>query len=824
MTSVLLISIPVQAQSLTQTTPGPLPSGVTPSLTVETLPYLSFSPNPVGVGQTFLVNLWLQPPIVVARQHIQAFLVTMTKPDGTKVTVGPMDSFQGDTTAWFEYIADQNGTWKIKFDFLGTYFPAGRYVDGKVVATGGTAYDSAYYKPSSTKELTLTVQQEQVMSWPPSPLPTDYWTRPISPENREWWVIGGNDPYYGSGQDIPGWPENTNLYRSNYQFTPFVQAPNTAHIAWRTSGALSGLFGGAYEQQSALVDFKGVANTFIGAAGPGSRGNPQIVYMGRCYTTITKPMPQLVNGTYRTIPTTVWECFDLRTGEVYWDITDATAPTIPHFEANVPAVPGAVHRVGGNVYLAAISGGRLIKYDPSFGTVSLNISIPVTSGTVYNDPFVFSVQTLSGTNYLIHWSIDGSSTDFSSRIISNITFPLSSIGTADYESMIAVTNQGINSNATGISVATRLIGVSLETGKVLWNVTTETTSGTQAAFSGSTAVADHGKYALRLNDGYWHCWDQRTGQQLWTSEMTSYPWGVFGAYDVQSAYGLLYYNQYDGIHAWDWETGKLVWSFHAPANPYETPYQGQYAWGTGAIIGDGKIYAYTCEHSPSSPVTRGWRIFCINATSGQGLWNITGPMCPGLIADGYLTATNQYDGYLYVFGKGKSSTTITAPQITISQGKGVILSGSVLDQSPAQPGTPCVSKESMSAWMEYLYMQKQIPADVIGVPVSLDALDPNGNSIHITTVTTDISGTFGYTWIPDIPGEYKVTATFTGDDSYGSSWAQTYVSTEDQAPEATATPLAQAATPPYEIYIVGSAIAVIIAVAIVGLILVRKKP
>ena len=88
MISGTFMTQPAQAQTLTQTTPGPLPSGVVPILTVETLPYLSFSPNPVGVGQTFLVNLWLQPPIVVARQHIQAFLVTMTKPDGTKVTVG----------------------------------------------------------------------------------------------------------------------------------------------------------------------------------------------------------------------------------------------------------------------------------------------------------------------------------------------------------------------------------------------------------------------------------------------------------------------------------------------------------------------------------------------------------------------------------------------------------------------------------------------------------------------------------------------------------------------------------------------------------------
>ena len=90
--------------------------------------------------------------------------------------------------------------------------------------------------------------------------------------------------------------------------------------------------------------------------------------------------------------------------------------------------------------------------------------------------------------------------------------------------------------------------------------------------------------------------------------------------------------------------------------------------------------------------------------------------------------------------------------------------------------------------MEYLNMQKPIPANVVGVPVSLDTVDPNGNFVHIGDVTTDgYSGTFGFTWEPDVPGQYKVTATFMGDVSYGSSFATTYV-TVSEAPAATATP------------------------------------
>ena len=66
-------------------------------------------------------------------------------------------------------------------------------------------------------------------------------------------------------------------------------------------------------------------------------------------------------------------------------------------------------------------------------------------------------------------------------------------------------------------------------------------------------------------------------------------------------------------------------------------------------------------------------------------------MGPGIVSDGYLTAGNYYDGYLYVFGKGISTTTVSAPQTEVTSGHNAIISGTVLDQSPAQPGTPCVS-------------------------------------------------------------------------------------------------------------------------------------
>ena len=42
-------------------------------------------------------------------------------------------------------------------------------------------------------------------------------------------------------------------------------------------------------------------------------------------------------------------------------------------------------------------------------------------------------------------------------------------------------------------------------------------------------------------------------------------------------------------------------------------------------------------------------------------------------------------------------------------------------------GVPAVSDDSMSAWMEYVYMQKPRPTDTIGVPVTISVIDANGN-------------------------------------------------------------------------------------------------
>ena len=452
MTSVSMMAISAQAQyGFWNPPPAPtnvqpngstaLPAGVTADMTVDSRIALSFRPNPVGVGQTIIVNVWNEPPNAVTR-YITGYKVVLTAPDGTSDTK-TFNSYQADSTGWFEYVVDQVGTWTLQAFHPGAYWPAGNYSMPAGVGQAGYTESytkSLYERPSNSPKQTLIVQNDPVLPWPARALPTDYWTRPVMFENREWAAIAGDYPWNGPGTSA-NWPADTNRYwSSRYTFVPYVQAPNTAHIAWKRVGSVSGLMGGDMGVQA------------LTSGG----GNPSIIFEGRAYQTVTKQMPTYVNGTIRVLPVSVWQCYDIRTGQVYWEQTDTTAPSNIEYAYGTPEVPGADARAGASATLLAISGNRLIKYNPTTGAVSTNVSIittpALTTTQYYMNGYALSVQTISttgnedltqhagGTDWngsatagvyrLINWTTIGANTNFTTRIMSNISWPRSSLGVA----------------------------------------------------------------------------------------------------------------------------------------------------------------------------------------------------------------------------------------------------------------------------------------------------------------------------------------------------------------------------------------------------------
>jgi hypothetical protein len=330
------------------------------------------------------------------------------------------------------------------------------------------------------------------------------------------------------------------------------------------------------------------------------------------------------------------------------------------------------------------------------------------------------------------------------------------------------------------------------------------------------------------------------GEQLWgptkpIPEMSD--WAYFRT-NTFAAYGRMYFGGYGGIlYCYDIKNGTRLW-IYGNGGPGNSTYTGlSSSWNNWPIfidvIADGKVYLATTEHSPGSPYYKGSLYRCIDAYTGKELWTLMG-WGTGMdanydrIAEGYFAFLNCYDMQIYCVGKGPSATTVEAPLTAITAGNTAVIQGTVIDlaagtkqdeQSARFPrGVPAVSDASMREWMEYVYMQKPRPTNTTGVTVTIDALDPNNNWIHIGTVTSDASGTFGYAWeTPDIPGKYTIIATFAGSESYWPSYAETnaFVSETPAAPPAPTPEPATAA----DLYFVPATAGIIVAIAAVGVVL-----
>ena len=108
-----------------------------------------------------------------------------------------------------------------------------------------------------------------------------------------------------------------------------------------------------------------------------------------------------------------------------------------------------------------------------------------------------------------------------------------------------------------------------------------------------------------------------------------------------------------------------------------------------------------------------------------------------------------------------------------------------------------------------------------GVEVELRALNSDGTVVDLGTVTTDSSGHFAKTWVPSAEGTYTVYAAFAGSESYWSSSVATALGVE-AAPEISSSQ-AETVVQDNTMMFVASTAAIIIAIAIVGILLFRKR-
>jgi hypothetical protein len=741
---------------------------------LSTYAFLAVAPNPVGLGQSVDLTMWLSniPPLDAQGWAIPwaDFIIDVTKPDGTKQTLGP---FASDPVGsqWAKYTPDMIGDYTFKLSYT------------------GQTIGSTNYKSSMSSQVVLKVQQDEIQYLPSTPLPDGYWQRPIYAENTEWASISGN--WLQAGYNI-SYRGTSGFFGDGGAFNPYTTAPETAHVLWTRPIALGGLTGGEF----------GDINFYTGLTYEG-KWAPPIIINGRLY----------YNTPLGTSSFQGFQCVDLRTGETLW--TQNTSS----YNNGGPLTLGQLYdyespnQHGVIPYLWSCHTDTWIMYDAYSGEQILTLANATYGKFVMSPNGDMLVYILNGArNWLAMWNsslikgmLDGTSgtlawqwrprggsqLDWNTGIQWNVTVP--DVPGSQSINQIADDVVLASTASTNVQQTWVDIGYSASTGEQLWVKN-------RTALAGDVPLIFGGNFPRPYGDGVyvmfaketmkWYGFSIATGDALWETEPMSNAWATYPAGGV-IAYGKLYTCGYDGmVHCYDVKNGAHLWDYYGGNSGMETPY-GHYPFFGGITVADGKVYVATNEHSPGAPVWKGEKLHAIDAETGEGIWTVSGlwsgsgggrgaGMGPAVVADGYLLSVNGNDNQIYCFGKGQTATTITASPTVSAQGSTVLLTGTITDQSPGDTclgipaaGTPAIADDVMTDWMEYLYMQQPKPTNATGVQVHLTAIDPNGNFQDIANVTSDTDGVFGLAWTPPVPGLYKVTAAFEGSKSYFSSHAVT---------------------------------------------------
>jgi hypothetical protein len=810
--------------------------------------YVHLSANPIGVGQTLEVLYRVEEanpltsgftnPIVW-----EGFTVKITLPDGT---VENKTNLKADATggSWFLYTPTQAGNYTFQ-----TIFP-GQWVNGsfRTVGLNGGSWSNAstlplqsaqwWYQPSQSAPLTLTVTQQPIANYPNIPFPTDYWTRPISAENKGIYTIADN-------WLMPAYDMMSRPFQNAAAFAPYTSGPNSPHILWAKPLTFGGIAGGPSGDK---VFYTGLSyESFF---------DQKLIIGGRLYYQDHGASNTNIFGT---------KVLDLYTGELIQDLANITIDAGELFDNENPNGHGITPILWS--FTGSTTNGTWIAFD-AFTAIPIFRITNVTSGSDSNTGQSKVFNPINGE--ILSYSIQGTGAN-RRLILFNTTRAI--LGPNNPNGDWNPTYGSVFDGRTGIEWNVSIASLPMDPtitniaqGYILTNAQDKTTYPQlqqDAVYPAVLQKDANGNYPTTLTplwvqnrtdvfsnyqrtprniqNGVYTMFDEATaryfgyslttGQKLWVTEpLSTDGWSVF-TFITNQAYGMLFSGGFDGhIRAFNITTGQKVWDFRMGPSGKETPF-GNWPTRAGWTIADGKIYATNDDHTPDAVMWRGSKLYCIDAYTGQVLWNVSGWMRNPAISDGILTAINSYDNQIYTIGKGPSKTTVSVPNTAITLGQAIVVSGSVTDQTSGSNSklkdTPAIADENMGEWMQYMYMNQPLPKDAKGVPVTISVTDSNGNYRNIGNTTTDLSGNFGFAWKPDIPGSYQIVATFTGSNSYGSSSSTAYFNVQEP-PTSTTSPAAETPVSMAEQYFLPLAVFMIVAIIVIGamlaILLLRKRP
>ncbi len=846
-----------------------------PEITIPSYVYLNAYPPVIGVGQTVNLLAWssIIPPTANGQygDRWTGLTITVNAPDNTTTTLGPFIS--DPVGAIFEYfVPTMTGTYSFQY-----HQPAYKLVNvnpnpDPTASYNRSPYINDTYTAADSEVVTIEVTNEQLPGAPAYPLPSEYWTNPVAEGGHmeNWLYIMGD--YLATTETLSVIHDNTSPILSSH--IAWTKPINFGGVAGLPSSAAQG--DGYYSYLSYETMFNpGIimnGRLYYNTPNPPeygftcvdlrtgetlwyNNGTQDILAVQQRYGSFAKQnYPQLSFGqeiNYNSpnqegVLSYLWSTYTAENGSSVWAMYD---PFTGNWIMDIINVPPTSVRFGATSLLPDDNGNYLIyTVDPIAKTISVFnntqcIQESPASKSQANGYWMWRPElggildaSLGTTVYSLTGTLPAAaSTDAlmymdkedQLAILGNAT---SVLGTRSYP-----TPDAYNLYAVSIAPATM--------GQIMWSQTYPWPAGNITLLNENHAIGN-GVFAMYEKENrIWQAFDTTTGAKLWRSTTPETQDHMYGVSAVIYN-GLLLSGDASGtggvLYAYDAQTGTPVWNYQAPAmnNTGYWPYIPIRAENFGA----GLVYWYGSEHSPGGSLEPGMMIGANNATTGAPIWNITfwsggGPKFA--TADGYGVALNIQDQQIYSFGKGPTATTLQTPLAGVIDGQSFTVQGTVTDISAGASqtaikarfpnGLPAVSDDSMTAWMEYVYMQNPKPASTTGVEVSINAFDPNGNYVNLGTTHSDTNGYYAFEVTPDMtaagPGTYTVIASFAGSNSYWPSQSESSftIGATAATPAPTEAPVQSAADMYFVPAIAGLFVLIIVVAIVLALLMLRKK-
>ena len=810
----------------------------------STVIFCVVAPTPIGIGQTTYVSFLVAnvpPPALPANsprfgEPWHGITLTITTPDGAVTNMTNLStSYAGAGT--ITYVPTVTGN----YTFVAT-FP------GQTITSGPSA--GQVYLPSTSNTATLSVTSTPATTTS-FPGPSAYWTYPIEGQNQAW------SPYAGNW--LAGLNANAS---APSVWNPYSQGPYSAHVMWSQPWVTGGLIGGSYESQIyGNGRYPGGGNTYFSPfiANGIMYVNIPPMYTPQNFSSggyVSQPAGfeaiDLATGkviwsqstttdyiSYLEVLSYQLSTMGVGVIQLLWSCNSTGGtwrtydPQTGNLVQSITGVPG-----GGKVTFGP-NGELLVYHINANGWMTMWNSTYFEGACAQLDGWSNGPQSAPNTVYVTPQG----TYDFKLGYQWNITIPKQAgLGTISNQlssilpnDLMILGSRIAPTSTTGFYL--KVMGISIKPNLYNPAPTNYLGLGANQSYTGNQAAEvlfgpvdislfmnlPTGSYGSVNSLGYTNSglpvfviyrndllltsvYNAKTGAFMYNTKPMTNPLSTYDgdSNNIQCADGKLFQCGYDGMmYCYDLETGNLLWSYYAGDAGLDTPYgtypiEGSYSYYS---IADGVVIASNNEHSPTDPTWLGAQVFALNETTGELLWSLNAEQwdsCPIAVAESQAIFLNWYDGKLYDLGRGPSAVTVSAPQVSITEGQTITITGTAMDVSPGAlqteqkanfpNGLPCVSDASMNGWMNHVYIQKPMPTNTTGVLITLTAIDPNNNLINLGSTISDTSGNFGYSWTtPQVPGTYKITATFDGTNSYWGSQSTTYL-TVSSTPSATSTP------------------------------------